>query len=79
MPAENEPGYVTVEDTTTGEVRDLSADAVILAMGVTPRTELVNAFKDAFDNVCTVGDARQGGRIATAIREGFEAAYLFRA
>ena len=79
MPAENEPGYVTVEDTTTGETRDLSADAVILAMGVTPRTELVNAFKDAFDNVCTVGDARQGGRIATAIREGFEAAYLFRA
>ena len=77
-PAENEPGYITAEDTATGEAVDLSADIIILAMGIVPRTEIVKAFKEAFDNVYVAGDASQGGRIATATREGFEAAYTFR-
>ena len=68
-----------MENTATGESLDLSADIIILAMGIVPRTELVEAFKEAFDNVYVAGDASQGGRIATATRQGFEAAYTFRA
>ena len=78
-PAENEPGYITVEDTATAESLDLSADVIILAMGIVPRTALVQAFKEAFGNVYVAGDASQGGRIATATRQGFEAAYTFKA
>ena len=49
--------------------------------GGVAKTSAVNTqtFKDAFENVYVVGDARQGGRIATAIREGYEAAYIFEA
>ena len=62
-----------------GQQVELKADSVVLALGVRPNAGTVKTFKDAFENVYVVGDARQGGRIATAIREGYEAAYTFEA
>ena len=62
-----------------GEQVELPADTVVLALGVRPRGDVVKEFQAAFGNVRAVGDARQGGRIATAVREGYEAAYTFEA
>lgn len=70
-------GSVTAKDLTTGETVTIPADTVVLAVGIRPRTEMIEQFQNAFDNVITVGDALKGGRIATAIRQGFEAAYVF--
>lgn len=72
-----EEGCVKLEK--GGEQVELKADSVVLALGVRPNAGTVKTFKDAFENVMVVGDARQGGRIATAIREGYEAAYVFEA
>ena len=73
-----ETGSVKLEK-ADGEQVELKADSVVLALGVRPNAGTVKEFKDAFANVMVVGDARQGGRIATAIREGYEAAYTFEA
>ena len=53
------------------------ADTVIMAAGIKPRTDVVDLFKANFNNVLVAGDARKGGRIATAIREGFETGWIF--
>ena len=68
-------GSITVEK--DGEKLDIPADSVVLALGVRPNAGTVQEFKEAFENVYVVGDARQGGRIATAIREGYEAGSTF--
>ena len=68
---------VTLE--ANGATVDVAADSVVLALGVRSRTAVVQAFQKEFDQVVAVGDARKGGRIATAIREGYEAAYTFEA
>nr|WP_326186226.1 NAD(P)/FAD-dependent oxidoreductase [uncultured Oscillibacter sp.] len=70
---------VTLEKVADGSRVSVEADSVVLALGVRPRAGVVNAFRDAFPKLTAVGDARQGGRIATAIRQGFEAAYVFEA
>ena len=71
--------HVSLIKTEDGSAVDVPADSVVLALGVRSRTAVVQAFQQAFDNVVAVGDARKGGRIATAIREGYEAAYVFEA
>ena len=53
------------------------ADTVIMAAGIKPRTDVVDQFKENFNYVLVAGDARKGGRIATAIREGFETGWVF--
>ena len=73
-----EEGCVKLEK-AAGEQVELPADTVVLALGVRPRGDVVKEFQAAFGNVRAVGDARQGGRIATAVREGYEAAYTFEA
>ena len=73
------PGPMDKADSPADTVEfTLPADVVILAAGIRPRSELVQQFRDAFDNVHVAGDAREGGRIATAIRQGFEVGYTFR-
>ncbi len=68
---------VTVKELATGKEFDIEADTVIMAAGIRPRTDIADAFRAAFDKVLVAGDARKGGRIATAIREGFEAGWIF--
>ncbi|MBQ1489442.1 MAG: hypothetical protein IIZ43_00200, partial [Eubacterium sp.] len=52
-------------------------DTVILALGVRPDARLVTSLKKALPGIPVriCGDARKAGRIATAVREGYEAAY----
>ena len=70
-------GSVTVKELATDKQFDIEADTVIMAAGIKPRGEVVEAFSAAFDKVLVAGDARKGGRIATAVREGFEAGWIF--
>lgn len=74
-----QPDSVTLERVEDGGRVTVEADSVVLALGVRPRSDVVKAFQTAFDRVVAVGDARQGGRIATAVRQGYEAAYVFEA
>ena len=70
---------VMVENLSTGDRRQLKADSVVLALGIRSRAELVEALASAlpYGKIRLVGDARKGGRIADAIRDGFEAGYTF--
>jgi 2,4-dienoyl-CoA reductase-like NADH-dependent reductase (Old Yellow Enzyme family)/thioredoxin reductase len=60
----------------------VDADTVVLALGVRPRTAIVEAFEEAFEPVGVpvraLGDARRPGRIAFSMRDGREAALAFR-
>ena len=69
-------GSVTVKELATDKQFDIEADIVIMAAGIRPRVDVVESFRDAFDKVLVAGDARKGGRIATAVREGFEAGWI---
>lgn len=69
------PGYITLEKTGDGNTVKLEADSVVLALGVRPRKELSDTFRKAFPDLIVIGDARTGGRIASAVRDGYEAAY----
>ena len=44
-------------------------------MGVHPENPLEEACKNLCGHVSVIGDAKQVGRIETAVRAGFEAAY----
>lgn len=70
---------VMVENLSTGDRRQLKADSVVLALGIRPMVELVEALASAlpYGKIRLAGDARKGGRIADAIRDGFEAGYTF--
>ncbi|MCI9349971.1 MAG: FAD-dependent oxidoreductase [Oscillibacter sp.] len=69
------PGEITLERLADSAKVTVKADSVVLAMGVRPKP--MPEFDEAFDKVIRIGDARTGGRIATAVRQGFEAAYIF--
>ncbi len=71
------PGCVNVERITDGTSLSIEADSVVLALGVRPDNATAKSFTEAFPKTRIIGDARQAGRIATAIREGYEAAYTF--
>ena len=70
---------VTMEKIDDHSTVVIPADSVVLALGVRPRSALAESFESCCPQVHIVGDARRGGRIATAVREGFEAAYIFEA
>ena len=70
-------GEECAEGSTNHAETIIPTDAVVLAAGVRPRSELIEQFRSAFDNVRVIGDANAGGRIAMAIRQGFEAGYTF--
>jgi 2,4-dienoyl-CoA reductase-like NADH-dependent reductase (Old Yellow Enzyme family)/thioredoxin reductase len=72
-----EPGCIRLERVNTGEIVTVEVQSVVLALGVRSRTALVEQFEAAFPRVAAIGDAYRGGRIATAVRQGFEAAYVF--
>ena len=72
-------GSITLKKLEDGSQVTLPADSVVLALGVRPRSEVATAFQAAFDQTFVVGDAGRGGRIADAIRQGYEAAYTLEA
>ncbi len=66
---------VVVEDTKTSNLEEIPADEVVLSLGVRPVNALYNELKDRLDNVYLAGDDRvTGGRIATAVHDGYDAA-----
>lgn len=66
-PVEGGPGIV------------VTADYVVLALGVRPVRELADALKQSgCEQVFTVGDAAQPGRIESAVRSAFETAYTLK-
>lgn len=54
-----------------------TTQAVVLAMGVAPRKDVVEQFERAFDRVVVVGDANREGRILEAVSDGFTKAWVF--
>ncbi len=71
-------GSVVLENTSTGEVTEREADAVVLSIGVTPESSFAEELKQALPNVKVIGDAGKPGRIGQAIQTGFETAYMLR-
>ncbi|BBF41613.1 2,4-dienoyl-CoA reductase [NADPH] [Lachnospiraceae bacterium KM106-2] len=67
---------VAVKEVTSGEVKEVEADTIVLALGVSPRRTLVEEFKQAFDTVRVIGDASRGGRIVEAVADGFGKAFV---
>lgn len=51
---------------------EIEADKVVLSLGITPNKSLESIMRDNFNNVKVIGDASKPGRIAEAVREGFE-------
>lgn len=70
-------GDITLANMSSGEEVHLEVDSVVLALGVRPKKQVYDELKQAFPelDIRAVGDARRGGRIGDAIRDGFEAGY----
>lgn len=61
----------------TSQTLQIEVDTVVLALGVTPRSDTVKEFMDTFDNVKIIGDAERAGRIQEAIKDGYSQAFAF--
>ena len=68
---------VTVENLATGESMAVEADTVVLALGTHSQEPMEEAFRAVGLNAVLVGSAGTPGRIAGAIRDGFEKAWVF--
>ena len=66
-----------VKDLSTGETKTVAADTVVLALGTRNQAPLAAEFEAAGLPTVLVGSAETPGRIAGAIRGGFEKAWTF--
>ncbi len=71
------PDGVLLERTTDGTHLDVKGETIVLAMGVRPRKDVVDAFCRAFENVRVIGDAERGARILEATAAGYGKAFVF--
>ncbi|MDO4546620.1 MAG: NAD(P)/FAD-dependent oxidoreductase [Clostridia bacterium] len=71
------PNGVEITRLADGESLRVPADTVVLALGVRPRKDLADSFKEAFANVRVVGDALKGGRILEATQDAHAKAFEF--
>jgi len=71
------PGGVELVRLSDGESVFVKANRVVLAIGVSPRKAVVDAFKAAFSTVRVVGDAQRGGRILEATQDAHGKAFTF--
>jgi 2,4-dienoyl-CoA reductase-like NADH-dependent reductase (Old Yellow Enzyme family)/thioredoxin reductase len=60
----------------TDEIVNIEVDKVILSLGIKSNNSLVQVLEEYFDKVRVIGDASAPGRIAEAIRQGFEKVYI---
>ncbi len=67
---------VEAKNTETNEVVFVYADKVILSLGGRPNNQLYNDLVTRLPKVYQVGDSLSVGRIAQAVRTGFEQAYF---
>ena len=66
---------IIVEDVNTKETTEIPADYVVLSLGVQSVNGVEEVCEAVSDKVIVVGDAQKPGRIESAIRTAFEAAY----
>lgn len=69
---------ITVHDEATEQERELPVDWVVLAMGVRPRQDVVDEFKQAFPHAQVVGDAHRCGRILEATQDAHGKAFVYK-
>jgi thioredoxin reductase len=65
---------IVVENTQTGEQKQIPEDNVVLSLGVRPEKSLYDAVSGVFDKVYLIGDAAKVGRIANATQDALQAA-----
>ncbi|HCL78547.1 MAG TPA: NADH:flavin oxidoreductase [Synergistaceae bacterium] len=71
------PEAVELTRRSDGERVFVRTDHVVLALGVSPRKDVVAGFKAVFKNVLVVGDAQKGGRILEATQDARGKAFTF--
>lgn len=70
--------FVRVKDTKSGEIREIPADSVVLAMGVRANRPDIEAYREAFgDKVILVGDSSRPGQIYDALHSGHDKAFVY--
>ncbi|PKL74251.1 MAG: NADH:flavin oxidoreductase, partial [Candidatus Melainabacteria bacterium HGW-Melainabacteria-1] len=63
---------IILEDTADGSRREEKIDHVVLSVGVRSNNKLAKELVLFFTRLYTIGDARKVGRIAQAVRDGFD-------
>jgi pyruvate/2-oxoglutarate dehydrogenase complex dihydrolipoamide dehydrogenase (E3) component len=66
---------IILESTTSGQFKEEKADYVVLSVGVRSNDKLAKELGPHFARLYTIGDARKIGRIAQAVRDGFDTAW----
>jgi len=66
---------IVLENTADGRRKEEKVDHVVLSVGVKSNDKLAGELQPHFERVFTVGDARKVGRIAQAVRDGFDTAW----
>ena len=71
-----ENGELLTEDTKDGSKLAIPADIVVLSVGSTPNDGLYQALTGKLERVIPLGDSIKVGRVADAVRTGFEKSYI---
>ncbi|MFW6312520.1 MAG: FAD-dependent oxidoreductase [Spirochaetota bacterium] len=72
-------GGIEISDAENNTTEEVAADWVVLGLGLETAAEnRIRPWKEAFDRTIVVGDAVEPRRVAQAVREGFDAAYVLR-
>ena len=66
---------IIMENTLSRQQSEENIDYVVLSVGVVSNDKIAKELEPHFDRIYTVGDARKVGRIAQAIRDGFDTAW----
>jgi thioredoxin reductase len=64
--------FETAED---GGKKEYSFDAIVIAVGAAPNSELTEEIQSQFERVYLLGDAVKAGKIRNALESGFITAY----
>ena len=71
------PDGVHLEPVAGGSTVFVPANTVILAMGVRPRSQVVEYIQATFPDARVMGDAVRGGRIVDATQDAYGQAFVF--
>ena len=72
-------GTLLTEDTKDGSKLEVPVDVVVLSIGSLPNDSLYQALAGKLERVIPLGDSIKVGRVAEAVRTGFEKAYVLEA
>jgi 2,4-dienoyl-CoA reductase-like NADH-dependent reductase (Old Yellow Enzyme family)/thioredoxin reductase len=66
---------IIMENTESGQQSEEYIDYVVLSVGVKSNDKLARELQPYVERIYTIGDARKVGRIAQAVRDGFDTAW----